>query len=399
MKFNSKFRAAILVLSLSACSASPALPGATMSAAPSQSATASAHASKTPPPTPSPTPEAASGDLGVNALPQLDDLIRGDDIASLAGGSAGFVMLGSDRRTGALMSWTSTDGGGWSRHRLPGSTFGGGTPDMLVGGSFGYLALGWRQADPSSSRALWFSPDGVEWSPAAAKGLPAGRITSIVSGPSGAALAIDQGKRGGAIATTQDGRTWQIADLRGGPVPRKPTILALPSGFFAFGADPLQSDDNTELTATAWRTDNGSTWMKDRLFADEFEGFDTVIDGWQLSPRGAAGFDHFEENVHVFNAVGVETFATPEESSGGTLVGAANRLLWIEGGNASASCFAAWRLVGRAWVTLTGANVDRQCMYTAFPMVQAAASTADATVIIGSNESVPDSLAWLVRAP
>ena len=76
------------------------------------------------------------------------------------------TLRGAD---GGLIAWTSADGDGWVRHWLPGATFGGGTPDQIVGGRFGYLALGWT-TDPATRpmkeglsfpRALWSSNDGA----------------------------------------------------------------------------------------------------------------------------------------------------------------------------------------------------------------------------------------------
>jgi hypothetical protein len=113
-----------LVVAVSACSRPVASPSASPPAA-----TGVHSAPASPSVGPSQTP--VSRDLVWYALPQADDLFRGAGIASMAGGPAGFVILGNDRATGGLMSWTSTDGDGWVRHWLPGETFEGGTAASL----------------------------------------------------------------------------------------------------------------------------------------------------------------------------------------------------------------------------------------------------------------------------
>jgi len=389
---------ALVAVLIAGCSASTA-PSAGVPNRPDPSTPPVASRPPDPVPTlrPSPTPAPALSELSVYALPQLAGLVHDDDVASAAGGPSGFVLLGSDRSTGALLSWTSLDGGDWTRHSLPGSTFGGGPPDLLVGGSFGYLALGWRAGNPSFVRTLWSSPDGVDWSPASETGMPAGRVTGLVSGLGGVAAAIDLGKRGGAVATTLDGLAWRVADLSGGPVPRRLTVVARPDGLSAYGRTLAPED--TELgRPTVWTTFNGSTWVTDPVFADEIASVED-IGPWQLSPKGLAAFSSFDETIAMFGPTSVEPIGIPEESSGGTLLGGSAGLLWIRGGDPSASCFAGWRRAGDGWVALTGTMNDRACIDAAFPSVSASASIPGAILVLGSVAASPDAVAWLVRAP
>jgi hypothetical protein len=386
----------LLALAIAGCSTST-VPSASAPDRLAPSSTPTASRPPDPPPTLRPTAAPVPSELAVYALPQLAGLIHDDDVASVAGGPSGFVLLGSDRATGALLSWTSADGDDWTRHWLPGSTFGGGSPDILVGGAFGYLALGWRAGDASFGRALWISPDGVDWSPASETGMPAGRITSLVSGRDGVAAAVDLGKRGGAVVTTRDGQSWSAADLPGGPVPRGLTVVARPDGLSAYGR--TVSPEDTEIgTPSAWTTFNGSTWVVDPVFADEVASVDD-IGPWQLSPLGLAASSGFDETVAVFGPMSVEPIDIPADASGGTLLGGSAGLFWIRGGDLSASCFAGWRRAGGGWVALVGARNDAACIDTAEPTVHTSASIAGATLVLGSLGGSPDAVAWLVRAP
>ena len=204
---------AMVALLVTACGAQQTPPAASsLSTAvalgtPSVDPTASPAASATPVPR----------DLAIYPLPQADHLLVGAAVASMASGPAGVVILGSDRATGALASWTSSDGDGWVRHWLPGDSFGGGTPDLVVGAPFGYLAVGWRTDAVSRAfvegisfpRAMWSSSDGIAWATASESGLPVGEVTGLVSGPAGVAALITIDGSHSATAVTQDGRSWQ----------------------------------------------------------------------------------------------------------------------------------------------------------------------------------------------
>jgi len=346
-----------------------------------------------------PSQPAASRDLAWYALPQADDLFRGAAIASLAGGPAGFVILGNDRATGGLMSWTSTDGDGWVRHWLPGATFEGGTPDWLVGGSFGYLALGWKLEGSTFSRALWSSSDGVSWDLAPVTGLPVGEIASLVSGPLGAAVTFDFAEHGSAVATTRDGRSWQVAALPAGAVARIDGVVALPDGFFMTGSvDGIDAAGQPTTTDSAWRTRDGITWTTDSRLGKELARLPNGIATWALSPWGTVGVGISNEDGVLVTANGLESWPAPPDLWG-RLVGGAGGLLWIQGGDRPSRCSAAWQFADGGWRLLQGTRVDRTCLDAASPSVLGSASTANGVIVIGQLGSAPDDVAWLVRTP
>ena len=234
---------AAVILMVAACGSTTPSPGPASS--PSPVLTNAPSPMSSPAATAAATPVAQ--DLALDALPPADELLRGAAVGSLASGRSGVVMLGNDRATGALISWTSADGGEWDRHWLPGSTFGGGTPDLLVGGSFGYLALGWRIAPVTRPmvegiafpRDLWTSVDGVNWALAPADGLPHGEITALVSGPSGVAALIEGSpeREHSTVAVTHDGRAWQTAAIPAGASPWSDGLVVLPHGFLLARGD------------------------------------------------------------------------------------------------------------------------------------------------------------------
>jgi len=261
--------AAILVAVVVAACA----PATTPSPSPTESETASSPRPSTDAePTPSigqPTP-----DLAWYGLPQADDLLRGAAIASLAAGRLGFVVLGTDRDSGGLLSWTSPDGDGWVRHWLPGESFGGGSPDRVVGGDFGYLAAGWRLDGSTFSRALWASPDGVSWSPAPTEGLPPGDVAGLAAGPAGIVVLIERGERDTLIAASNDGRRWQLGESPPGLTVHHPDdLVALRDGFLLVGS--IQSLDASGVIQSergAWRSADGLTWMRSPAATGDLAG-------------------------------------------------------------------------------------------------------------------------------
>jgi hypothetical protein len=380
-----------LLVALSGCARREVSPAAS----PPSTADTKPTAVASPSPRPSQTP--AERDLAWYALPQADDLFRGAAIASATGGPAGAVVLGNDRSTGGLIAWTSADGDGWVRHWLPGSTFAGGTPDLLVGGDFGYLAVGWRVETATVSRALWSSQDGVAWMLAPVGGLPGGEIASLVSGPLGVAATFDFGRGGTAVATSRDGRAWNVAALPAGAVPRVDGIVPLPDGFLILGVvegtdaagDPITID-------SAWRTSDGVTWTADERIAKQLKELPNGVNTWELSPWGTVGMGDGAA-VHI-TASGIESWPAPPDRYG-RLIGGSAGLLWVEGGDRSSGCSAGWLFIDDGWRPLEGTHADRNCLDRASPSVIGFAATASGVVIIGQLASAVDRVAWLVRAP
>ena len=330
------------------------------------------------------------------ALPQANDLLRGAAVASIASGPAGVVVLGNDRATSALISWTSGDGDGWVRHWLPGTTFGGGTPDRLVGGSFGYLAVGWKTDFAARGmvegiqfpRALWSSVDGVTWALASEVGLPDGEVSWLASGPAGvAALVSTGGDQRPAVAVTRDGGRWQAATMPADAIPGKMASRRRPTVSFC-------SDRSTNSTPSAeprrrdavWRSSDGLAWTSDPDLAKQLHDRDNSIDSWQLSPWGAVGWSSYAagSGAALLTAQGVQEIAPPNTGSwAGQVVAGPAGLVWTLGADRSASCVSAWRFVDGGWSPLAGTTPDMTCLNAAGPYLLGSAAVPGGMVVIG----------------
>ena len=398
----------VVALVVSACGAQTVSPSASPSAIP-------IGASETPSLEPSRAPASStalvSRDLALYALPQANDLMRGAAIASLTSGPAGVVILGNDRATGALMSWTSPDGDHWVRHWLPGTTFGGGTPDRLVGGPFGYLTLGWK-TDPAARamvegltfpRALWSSSDGVDWTPAPEVGLPVGDISALVSGPVGVAAIIPTlDDHRATVAVTQDGRRWHQATLPTDAIPNWDGLVALPDGFLLRGStEATDAAGGMVATDAAWRSGDGISWTPAPELAKQLRERENSIDNWQLSPWGAVG-SSFGVGLGAALVTPAGLHEVPAVDTGswaGQVVAGPAGLLWVLGADRSASCVSAWRYVDDGWRPLQGPQPDMTCLNAAGPTILGSAAMPDGMVIIGMLGAESDRVAWLVRDP
>ncbi len=387
--------AGVLVVGLAACSATstptsqPAVASPSPSVIPASGPVAAPSAVGTPAP--------GARDLALHPLPQLDGLLRGVAVAGLASGPSGVVILGNDRRTGALLALTSADGDDWNRHWLPGTTFGGGTPDRLIGGSFGFLALGWSPRPGSAARALWSSQDGTTWSLSGATGFPAGEVTALTATPWGAAASLDVGGAGALVATTTDGSTWSVAPIPEAPLANVYSLIPLPDGLLVTGMSMADQDAATNAFR-AWRSDDGRTWSVAPGLAAAIGSQENSIEVWQPSPWGAAGSGSDNREVGVVAGDGFAPLAAPPDPWG-RLVGGPAGLVWLQGADAGATCSAAWRYASDTWEPLTGTNNDRSCLDEAGPSVLGSASTADGMVVVAMLGTWADRVAWLIRAP
>jgi hypothetical protein len=387
--------AAILVAVVVAACA----PATTPSPSPTESGTASSPRPSTgAEPTPSLGP--LTPDLAWYGLPQADDLLRGAAIASLAAGRSGFVVLGTDRESGGLLSWTSADGDGWVRHWLPGESFGGGSPDRVVGGDFGYLAVGWRLDGSTFSRALWASPDGVSWSPAPTDGLPPGDVAGLAAGPAGIVVLIERGERDTLIAASNDGRRWQLGEAPPGLTVHNPDDLAaLPDGFLLVGSiDSLDASGVINSEHGAWRSADGLTWTADDRLATQLRDRDNSIEGWVLSPFGPVTWDITMSGLALLSNDGLEEVPAPPDAYG-HLVGGPAGLLWVQGADRAGACSAAWQLIDDQWRALAGTGQGQACVDDAGPIVLGQAATPEAILILAIVGTEIDRVAWLVRSP
>ena len=410
---RSRFWAPLVALAVAACAAPASSPSAPTLVPPTAISTIPGRVPSLPPsPPPSPAATPASSDLAMYALPQANDLLRGAAVASIASGPAGVVVLANDRATGALISLTSRDGDRWDRHWLPGTTFGGGTPDRLVGGSFGYLAIGWKTDSAARGmvegiqfpRALWSSIDGVTWSLASEVGLPAGEITWLASGPVGVAALVSTGAdQRPVVALTRDGGRWQAATMPADAIPRQDGLAATPDGFLLLGStDTLDPVGGTATTDAAWRSNDGLAWTSDPELAKQLHDRDNSIDSWQLSPWGAVGWSSYAagSGVALLTAQGLQEIVAPGTGSwAGQVVAGPVGLVWTLGADRSASCVSAWRFVDDGWSPLAGTTPDMTCLNAAGPYLLGSAAVPGGMVVIGMLGAERDRVAWLIRGP
>jgi hypothetical protein len=335
-------------------------------------------------------------DLDIYPLPRTNDLFRGAHVASIAGGRAGVVLLGTDAATGALISWTSADGDAWARNWLPGTTFGGGSPEWLVGGDFGYLALGWRSGGNGLVRALWSSSDGIAWSLGATTGLPDGVPAGIVAGPSGILADIEGADGRGVLAFSTDGRTWQRGSLPAGAVPNPSGMVPLPDGFLVTGdTEGTDASGGTTEVRTAWRSADGLRWTVDEALGNAIVALPDSIEGWALTPYGAIGWD-VGGGLEQLTSTGLTGFARPPTANG-YLVGSPAGLLWVEGTSVDGTCAVAWQYDGLMWAPLHNASASIGCIDPLGPFILGTAPLRDGAVVFGLLGQDYQRVAWLIR--
>jgi hypothetical protein len=381
--------AGIVSAVLVAC-ATPTAPTASATVAPSQlPATPGPTGSVSPSPSIAPAPR----DLVVRALPKLDGALRGTAVSAVAGGTTGYVLLGNDRRSGGLLSWTSVDGGAWTRHWLPGTTFGGGTPDLVIASPSGYLALGWTPEPGSPARRLWSSPDGAAWQAIAPGALPAGEVIAMAGAPWGAAAVVDRGAAGTVVTASTDGRTWQVADLPGKPLSSAASLVPVPDGVLVVGwsLPPTPSGESDPL---AWQSSDGHSWRPDPGLAVAIGRRENSIGLWQTSPWGAIGTGLGPNDLGRVVGDDYAAISAPPTSFG-RLVGGSAGLVWVEGMNPSADCAAIWQYDGSEWRSIAGPPSDRACL-DGTPLLVASASVGRTMLVLGAPNDGSSLVAWLV---
>ncbi|MGI5322668.1 hypothetical protein [Actinomadura nitritigenes] len=171
---------------------------------------------------------------GVN-LPAVPGAVHTElAIRSLASGPGRAVAVGSTN--GGAAVWSSPDGRGWTRGRVPVAA--GRLSDVAFGGQ-GWLAVG--RADGARSGALAMtSRDGTVWERAT---VPAGPLAAVASGSAGY-VAVG----GGAVWRSPDLRTWKRAAVAGNLV----DVASTGSGYVAVGG--------RDGKPAVWTSPDGAKW-------------------------------------------------------------------------------------------------------------------------------------------
>ncbi|MBI3746724.1 MAG: hypothetical protein HY264_09455 [Chloroflexi bacterium] len=388
---------ALLVSLLAAACGGTDTPSASPASTPSPEPTTSAlPATPAASPSPTATPPPIVHDLSIYSLPQVDDLFRGARVASMAGGRAGAVILGTDIASGALVSWTSADGDGWQRHWLPGSTFGGGSPEKVVGGDFGYLAVGWRVRGLELVDALWLSRDGITWQPVPVDAMPEGPITGLTAGPAGIEVAVSTADGATVVANSSDGGSWRRSRLPGLDVGPK-GLVALPDGFMILGSiKSVDTSGNTMTRRMAWRSEDGIAWTGNIDLSNAIYGLPDGIETWVASPYGLAG-SGAGGGVTLVTAADVR-FLPLAPTTYGRAVGGPAALLWVAGASLDGACAAAWQFDGKGWIQLDNVAGGLGCLDATTPVVVGSAAVDGGAVVYGLLGPDFKRVAWLVRA-
>ncbi|KAB2370661.1 hypothetical protein F9B16_34835, partial [Actinomadura montaniterrae] len=155
-------------------------------------------------------------------------------IRSLAAGPGRAVAVGSTNGGAAI--WSSPDGLGWTRGRVPGTP--GRLSDVAFGGQ-GWLAVG-RTAAARPGGLAMTSRDGSVWEPAK---VPAGPLAAVASGATGY-VAVG----GGTVWRSSDLKAWQRAAVAGNLV----DVASTGSGYVAVGG--------RDGKPAVWTSPDGAKW-------------------------------------------------------------------------------------------------------------------------------------------
>lgn len=249
----------VFAVLLAGCAQTPSVPPASplLSTQPPGSATPTLLAS----------PSGMATDLAWSPLTGLD--LRGAVVGQGAVSGPITVLLGADTRTGALVSWTSTDGAHWRRHWLDGSTFGGGMPRAVVAGGPGFVALGWNVTPKLDTElvVVWTSPDGVVWQPDPD---PSGHMPTGAQGiaSTGSSIVVatccdTTGVSGRPFfRTSTNGITWVETRM---PTADNAGVLHLAANASGYLATALVDEASAPdgRAPAAWRSTDGRTWVRD----------------------------------------------------------------------------------------------------------------------------------------
>ncbi|MWA06362.1 hypothetical protein F8568_039670 [Actinomadura sp. LD22] len=155
-------------------------------------------------------------------------------VRSLAAGPGRAVAVGSTN--GGAAVWSSPDGRGWTRGRVPSAP--GRLLDVAFGGQ-GWLAVG-RTAGARPGALAMTSRDGTVWEPAK---VPAGPLSAVASGSTGY-VAVG----GGTVWRSADLKTWQRAAVAGNLI----DVAPAGSGYVAVGG--------RDGKPAVWTSPDGAKW-------------------------------------------------------------------------------------------------------------------------------------------
>jgi hypothetical protein len=167
----------------------------------------------------------------------------------LVGIGSTFVALGAATHAcvNRGMTWTSTDGRGWTPHVVSAFTVGGPTDAIGQGGRLVAVGQSGCPTSAGCSGAAWTSSDGIAWTKGAGKIAGSYGLTSVTATPGGFLAAGSDGQTTqGRFWTSTDGVSW------GGPAATLPGSLGqlepVSNGYVAAGDSAI------------WASTDGSTW-------------------------------------------------------------------------------------------------------------------------------------------
>lgn len=222
----------------------------------------------------------------VKPIPESELAGPGDQVIHRAQpilGQTQLVAVGED--DGDAGVWVTVDGNEWDQVPVDDALGGPGTQVMLrvegvsLSGS-GIIAVGYEEIDGDQDGAVWLGdPDAEGWQRVKGPDLPFARdgdqqIVDVMGDGQGGAIAVgfaqsEEGDLDAAVWRSKDGTHWiRSRDIAlGGPGDQK--IMRIRSSgdgaelprIIAVGSD----DSNGSLDAALWYSDDGRTWVKQRI--------------------------------------------------------------------------------------------------------------------------------------
>jgi hypothetical protein len=336
--------------------------------------------------TPAPT-AAPPADLAWTEITGLE--LDGAYIAKGAASASAELLLGTDEGTGALASWTSSDGSTWQRHWLDGATFGGGMPQAVVAGGPGFVAFGWIvSTDLDPSAVVWTSPDGVQWTlDPDPTGHLGGHVDQVAATPNSiVAWACCRSDGNGILSTSTDGIAWRPSVLPdAGDVGQ--VWLAAAGGTYLVVSGVSAGAGGTGMLA--WRSTDGLTWTHDGGLERDLRSLTGV---WSVLAAGR-GFAIADDGggLHLVNDDGSLPAIVPPFTYGSFAGGAAG-LGWIGPPDEDACVTAAVRTAS-SWRTYAPGSGD--CPTSGLPERRIA--VPDGWLVVDRPAGSASDVVWALR--